>query len=440
MISKEYTVKQTELGVIPADWKVVKFSDTLQDELRNGLTKPSSIRGNGIKMVNMGELFRHDRIKHAEMERVPLSESERKTYLLETGDLLFARQSLQLSGVGKCSIFIEDKEDVTFEGHLIRARLNKRKANPAFYYYFFKSSVGRKVIEAYAEQVAAAGIRGSDLKNAHVPLPSLAEQIAIGNILNVIDGKIEVNENMNCSFEAVGEALFKRWFVDFEFPNQEGKPYKSTGGKMKYDDELGLEIPDTFKSGTIYDLCAIVYGFPFSSKYFNSKQEGKPLIRIRDLKTLNPDFFTTEEDPRMTLIKPGDIIAGMDAEFTPWIWLGESAYLNQRLCMFKPSSEKNVHEFLIYQIVKPLLKREERAKVGTTVIHLAKSDIDRWRVTIPNDETLTSFSKLIKPFFERLVVNSQQIRVLTQLRDSLLPKLMSGKIRVPINKENVEAT
>jgi type I restriction enzyme S subunit len=131
-------------------------------------------------MVNMGELFRHDRIKHAEMERVPLSESEKKLYLLERGDLLFARQSLLLSGVGKCSIFIEDNEEVTFEGHLIRARINKRIANPAFYYYFFKSSIGRDVIEAYAEQVAAAGIRGSDLKNAPVPFPPLPEQVAIG--------------------------------------------------------------------------------------------------------------------------------------------------------------------------------------------------------------------------------------------------------------------
>jgi type I restriction enzyme, S subunit len=103
----------------------VSFQDLFATPLRNGLTRPKSVRGQGIKMVNMGEIFAYSRIGNIDMDRVPLSENEALGYLLEPGDLLFARQSLVLSGAGKCSIILKQKEPVTFESHIIRARLNK---------------------------------------------------------------------------------------------------------------------------------------------------------------------------------------------------------------------------------------------------------------------------------------------------------------------------
>ena len=210
----------------------VFFEELFSTPLRNGLTRPKSVRGNGVKMVNMGEIFSHDRIGNIPMDRVPLSDKEAKKYILEHGDLLFARQSLVLSGAGKCSIFLGDSEPVTFESHLIRARLDPRIADPAFYFYFFKSPLGRHTIETIVEQVAAAGIRGSDLAKLRVPAPPLDEQRVIASILASLDDKIELNRQMNAALEAIGQAIFKHWFVDFEFPNRDGKPYRSSGGEM----------------------------------------------------------------------------------------------------------------------------------------------------------------------------------------------------------------
>jgi len=199
----------------------VPFEQLFSTPLRNGLTRPKAVRGNGVKMINMGELFAHSRIGNVHMARVPFSENE-QGYLLQEGDLLFARQSLVLAGAGKCSIFAGASEPVTYEGHIIRARLNAEIASPFFYYYFFNSPIGRQVIESIVEQVAAAGIRGSDLAKLKVPHPLISEQRAIAEVLGSLDDKIELNRRMNDTLESMARAVFRQWFVD----GQDAKGWK----------------------------------------------------------------------------------------------------------------------------------------------------------------------------------------------------------------------
>jgi type I restriction enzyme, S subunit len=168
-------------------------------------------------MVNMGELFAHPRLRNAQMDRVPLTESESGRFLLKPGDLLFARQSLVLEGAGKCSVFLADDELVTFESHVTRVRLDARKADPAFYFYYLQSHHGRAAIRSIVEQGAgASGIRGSDLETLDVLWRPLPEQRAIAHILGTLDDKIELNRRMNETLEAMARALFKSWFVDFD--------------------------------------------------------------------------------------------------------------------------------------------------------------------------------------------------------------------------------
>ena len=112
----------------------VQFGSLYSEVSRNGLTKSKKVRGTGVKFINMGEIFAHDRLRDVEADLAPLSAKELETSLLEPGDLLFARQSLVLSGAGKCSIFLGDDGPVSFESHLIRVRLDRDSALPEFYY------------------------------------------------------------------------------------------------------------------------------------------------------------------------------------------------------------------------------------------------------------------------------------------------------------------
>lgn len=170
---------------INQNWEKVKFEELYLLPSKNGLTKPTAIRGNGYKMINMGELFQYNKIGDIPMALVPLSENEKKLNDIQVGDLLFARQSLVVSGAGKCSIVVNVPEYTTFESHIIRVRLNKELVNPMFYYYYLQSDNSPvKSIINYQNQ---AGIKGSDLAKITVIMPSLEEQ-------NQIVAKIEKEE------------------------------------------------------------------------------------------------------------------------------------------------------------------------------------------------------------------------------------------------------
>lgn len=419
--------KQTVIGVMPEDWVLMEFGKLFKVPLRNGLTRPTKVRGSGIKMVNMGELFAYDRMRNVPMERVPVSNKEKNDYLLCPGDLIFARQSLLLSGVGKCSIFLGDDEEVTFEGHLIRVRLGE-SSSPMFYYYFFKSEKGKAIIQEFSEQVAASGIRGSDLARIPVPVPSFGEQQSIAKILSDFDSKIELNRQMGRTLESMASAIFKHWFVDFEFPNEEGKPYKSSGGEMVVS-ELG-RIPENWRVGVIPDIADVIYGYPFDSKLFN-EERGFPLVRIRDLPANNPSTFTTEDFGERYVIRKGDVVAGMDGEFGTYLWKGPDTLQNQRICKFIGKTREYSNAFIYFVVSKPL-KVIEGAKVGTTVIHLSKQDIDSVRIIIPPKEVLREYNILAIPLFAQMTIGGHENLVLEQSRDTLLPKLLSGKIRAPV--------
>ena len=175
----------------------IPLEELLLQPIRNGLTKPKAVRGQGVKMIAMGEIFATARIANMDMDRVPVTDKEFDNCSIREADLLFARQSLVFEGAGKCSIVTEVKEPTVFESHLIRVRIDKSKANPYYVFYYFNSPHGRESIGTIVEQVAAAGIRGSDLIKLKVPCPDVETQNEIAEFLKKIDEKTELNREIN---------------------------------------------------------------------------------------------------------------------------------------------------------------------------------------------------------------------------------------------------
>lgn len=202
--------EESALGLIPKGWDEVPFEELFLIPLRNGLTKPKAVRGNGTYMVNMGELFAYRRIGDIKMDRVPLTESEAEKSLLQTGDILFARQSLTLEGAGQSSIVIEAKEARTFESHLIRCRLNPKKAVSWFYFYYLQSNKGRGKIWSLVEQVAAAGIRGSDLAKLKFLAPPIEIQRCFGAAVESLEKKIASNDGESRTLASIRDTLLPK--------------------------------------------------------------------------------------------------------------------------------------------------------------------------------------------------------------------------------------
>jgi putative type-1 restriction enzyme mjaXP specificity protein len=296
-----------------------------------------------------------------------------------------------------------------------------KKVDSLFMYYLLKYNKNR--IEAMGSGTTFKEVSGATMKNIEVNLPPLAEQKRIAAILGALDDKIELNRRINANLEEQAQALFRSWFVDFE-PFRDGS---------FVDSELG-KIPQGWKVGDIYTYTDVIYGAPYKSALFNTDKKGYPLIRIRDLKTYSPQFYTEEILPNTEYVEFGDIVAGMDAEFVPSIWKGEKGLLNQRVCKFIPKYDY-VSKYYILSLIRPELEFVQSYKVGTTVSHLGKSDIDKFKVITPPAEIVKRFSCIVDSFHLQIIKLAKENLNLSALRDTLLPKLMSSELSVESDYE-----
>jgi len=420
-----------------------RFGDLLAIPLRNGLNRPTRVRGSGVKMINMGELFAYSRIGDIEMERVPVSEKEEPNYLLKDGDLLFARQSLVYAGAGKCSIFVGASESVTFEGHLIRARLDRKIADPYFYFYLFNSQFGRRIIETIVEQVAAAGIRGSDLAELEVPYIPIKLQRAIAHILGTLDDKIELNRRMNATLEAIARAIFRSWFVDFDPVHAKARGEQPSG----MDAATAALFPDSFEESELGPIPA-----------------GWGIVPIGELTAIN-DWTLRKHDEleRIEYIEISKVMRGDISEISIYDRGDEPSRARRRLrhgdtvlSTVRPDRGAyflclNPSPYLIastgFAVVTPvdvpwsfvyaILTQPEVSEYlgnladGGAYPAVRPEIIGKWGVAIPNDDAiLSAFHEICAPLYELADHNRRTGRTVAELRDTLLPKLISGELRV----------
>lgn len=329
---------------------------------------------------------------------------------------------------------------------LMKLTCNTRLCDPLYLFYFFRSSQGRHELLKNASQVGTPGIATplQSLRSITVPLPPLSAQRAIAHALGTLDDKIKLNRQMNQTLDEIARTLFGSWFVDFDpvHAKMEGlQPYGMDAETAALfpdslvESELG-PIPEGWDVVSVYDLANVIYGAPFASSRFSTERVGVPLLRIRDLATHDPGVSTDEVHPRGTLVRPGDLVVGMDGEFRAHLWTGPDSFLNQRLCKLDAIGCAS-RAFIRYVIEEPL-RFYERSKTGTTVIHLGKSDIDRFRLLRPSQRVLNAFSHQVEPLLNRLVANALENRTLAELRDMLLPQLLSGRLQLPVAGQGTE--
>jgi len=278
-----------------------------------------------------------------------------------------------------------------------------------------------------------------DFYNLPLRLPPIEEQLAISKLLNKFDEKIELNQDMNRTLEAIGQAIFRHWFVHFEFPDGEGRPYKSSGGDM-VDSELG-EIPKGWEIGKLKGLGNIVCGkTPPKSKqeYFEGQV---PFIKIPDMH--NQTFVGKTED---SLTKEGkkfqqnktlpanSVCVSCIATVGLVCITSKESQTNQQINSIIPK-----YEFLTPYLYHKMNSMKDLIEIlasgGSATLNLNTKNFSNIEIIIPDNDILKNYYVIVKPLFDHILTNQIQNENLSQIRDSLLPKLMSGKIRVNIPKE-----
>lgn len=367
-------------------------------------------------------LYRFDEVTvNYDKKRIPLSSMERMKrqgqyryygaqgvidyiddYLFDGTYLLIAEDGENLKSNKKnIAQIVDGRFWVNNHAHIVQTN---ELCNLKYLYYLINSMD----LSGYITGSAQPKLSQTNLNAVKLKIPEVSAQNKIVSILDALDMKVNINTEINNNLLEQMQALYKAWFVDFE--------------------PFGGVRPSSWNDTNIYTVANIIYGAPFASKLFNTDGLGKPIIRIRDLKEQIFVTFTTEEHPKGHLIQPGDIVVGMDGEFRPYIWGNESAWLNQRVCIFE-SKRPQGKAFLLYTI-KPLLNKIEQTQVATTVIHIGKKDFDAFEIVLPDEATLDSFDSITAPMIEQIVNNRLQNKRLAVLRDTLLPKLMSGELDV----------
>ncbi len=280
-------------------------------------------------------------------------------------------------------------------------------------------------------------ISQTDIREMYVQIPNITVQMIIGKILFEIEEKITVNIALSKTLENIAQTIFKSWFIDFDPVKAKMAGEKPIGmdaataalfPDSMEESELGL-VPKGWGVSNLDSISSIKYGAPFASKLFNTTKVGIPLIRIRDLKKQSISTWSPEIHPKGFLVSGGELLVGMDGEFNPTIWFGEDALVNQRICKIEPKDF--VSNFFLYFTLLPIMRKIEHGSTGSTVIHLGKTDIDAIKVSVPSCEILSEFKALVEPLLQQMVSLNIQARVLQELRDSLLPRLISGELEIP---------
>lgn len=263
--------------------------------------------------------------------------------------------------------------------------------DPKFAYYWFLGND----LSAYNSGSVQAMLNRNYIANVPIIVPPVEEQRTIAATLGALDDKIESNRRITRDALELAKQI----------------TLKMTSDRPKVHFSSALEVR---------------MGAAFKGDDFSAYGIGRPLLRIRDLKTFESQTWTTEHRNDETVINPGDIVVGMDAEFRATLWLGRESVLNQRVCLFR--GKEGVSRAFVLTALEPELAFQEQAKTGTTVIHLNKSDIDRFTVPSLTPGEHAELTRLTEPLMELAVARALESRFLVSLRDVLLPALLTGRI------------
>ena len=302
-----------------------------------------------------------------------------------------------------------------------------------FLYQILKSDDLINELQVIAESRSGTfpQITYNELSRMKIKLPPLDEQKAIAHILSTLDDKIEVNNQINKTLENMAQVIFKQWFVDFEFPNEDGEPYKSSGGEM-VESELGM-IPKGWEVVELNKLAKLTMGLSPKSESYNTDYIGTPLLNgAADFNNglIKANKFTTQPT---RICEKGDLVFCIRATIGNITFADQEFCLGRGVAALKPLSGSYIG--LIYFNLDMAMERLKANATGSVILGLSKPDINNLKIILPSEDILNRFSEISNNILNFKHNFEREIGELIDIRDSLLPKLMSGEIRVPLDSE-----
>jgi len=318
-----------------------------------------------------------------------------------------------------------------------------------YLYYLLKQEDIFKYVDGLS--LRTGGQTGVDLDSLNqypVLLPEISYQQCVVDVLKTIDSKIELNNRINAELEAIAKTLYDYWFVQFDFPDKNGKPYKTNGGKMVWNEELKREIPEGWRDGSFGEYSRLKGGFAFKSEWW--QENGLPVIKIKDINedyTLSLSNCSCVSEDKYQFAKnyevyPGDVVIALTGATIGKYGIvtkSEKAVLvNQRVGLFK-LGEKPIDKlpFLINSLNQEYFRKTVFVLAnGAAQPNISTDQIDEIPLVIPPKALLDKYNEICPPFYEVIIKNQTENQQLSELRDWMLPMLMNGQVTVGSSAEN----
>ena len=407
-----------------------KLGDIATVEI-SGVDKKIKDGEEDIRLCNFVDVYYNWAITMARHDSFMLATArpnEISKFQLKKGQVALTKDSETRDDIGISTYIADDFNDVILGYHCALITPNKDILDGRYLNALMHTGYAKKYFAFNASGSGQRYALSAEILNSFpVPVIPLQKQKQIGEIFSALDKKIELNKQINQNLEAMAKQLYNYWFVQFDFPNEEGKPYKSSGGKMVWNDKLKREIPESWKVKSIFEELDIQYGYPFSTELFTTKETSIPVVRIRDIIANTVSAYSTENTDSKYLLNKGDLVIGMDGNFHINYWSDDISYLNQRSVRLRALNDSNVSIIQARLDIEPYIKAKEVRAKGSTVGHLSDKDMKELYVMVSTSyQVRNKFDALL----DQILLNRNEIISLIKQRDQLLPLLMTGQVSV----------
>ncbi len=304
------------------------------------------------------------------------------------------------------------------------------KIDAYYLYYLLSKQSVIDYLQTIAENSVSAypSINPSDIAGLSFDFPSIEEQREIARVLNCLDEKIILDKAINDNLEALAKQLYDYWFVQFDFPDENGRPYKSSGGKMVWNEKLNRSIPEGWRCGQFSDIANITMGQSPEGKSYNS--EGRGMLFYQGSTDFGLRFpsvrqYTTAPS---RLAKKGDILMSVRAPVGTTNIANNDCCIGRGLAAINSKIGSITHIYYVLNGFSSIFK--QRSDVGTTFGSITKDELYSLPVIVPDETIISTYEKLCKPIFSKQMILGEEVNTLTKQRDELLPLLMNGQVSV----------
>ena len=420
--------------------KIIKHSFSQLYSMSSGISSTKEQAGHGSPFVSFSTVFNNYFLPDILPDLMDTSKQEQNIYSIKEGDILITRTSETIDELAMSCVAAKDYPSATYSGFTKRLRPKTEGITYHKYLAFYlRGKLFRKAVTNNAFMTLRASFNEDIFSFLSLYLPEYKEQVKIGDMLYLMEQKIQLNKSICFELESMAKTLYDYWFVQFDFPDENVRPYRASGGEMVWNPQLKREIPKGWEAGTIGQIGSVISGgTPTTTREDYYCNHGIAWITPNDLSKNEDKMFISHGERDITqsgldnssavLMPKHSVLLSTRAPIGYLAISSNEICTNQGFKSIVPNA--GYHEYFIYYLIKRNVPAIAQQGVGTTFKEVSKDTLSNFAVPLPPKSLVNNFAEKVTPLCEKRCILEEENHELKRVRDWLLPMLMNGQARV----------